>query len=583
MAELTEQFEGLAEQGPARGAPAVWRAAQLELHAPLHPVAAHTTAARRGIGRVATAVAVVVCLALGVVVTVSQSHPSTVKTAVGPHVTGPGLVVIDNGTGPVAVLDLATGSARTVNLVGKVGGDFTYDVVATGGHFVYQSAVGVFSIPTSLQGRPTLLGHATEIFPSDHPGRVWLVATSPDGHGNVSVEEVTVTGQPTTPRLQVPTPDAPTAPIRGGLVFGSDVWSAQTHLATALPSNDPVPPNVFDTHDSLAAWGANCATNPVSPTCSTLNVFNVADRSERSYPAPPGAAGWITTAGEGSHGNFAPNGHQLALRAVTTPAAQTSQLYVLNLTTGTSTLVPQSQARPYSPVAWTADGDSVLYETDTHTLGAYQPTSGALQAWPLACCGPIVTTAVPPTSTPKPLPLSQCQSRNPPGQQAATAAASMVNTLNPSLTNPGLRPHDVVIGHGGLWVDKNAVLQRTPEFDLQTSTWILRKFPWFRATTDPLTIQGHRIDGAGTFQATHPADADYSIGFIPSDLTFSTGGCWQITATIDTTTIRFYIAFSSSHHALCDSLTRQIAALTPNTDQGPAQAVRAAYQAKGCP
>jgi hypothetical protein len=582
MPELKGQLERLAEQGSARGAPAVWRAAQQELHAPLHPVASQKTKVRRRIGRVVTAVAVVVCLvALGVVVTVGRGHPSTARIAVAPHVTGPGLVLI-NGPGPVTVLDLATGSARTVNLIGKAGGDFTYDVVATGDHFVYQSAVGVFSIPASLQGRPTLLGRATGIYPSERPGRVWLVAISPDGHGNVSVQEVTVNGHPTTPRLQVPTPDAPTAPIRGGLIFGSDVWSAQTHLATAIPSNETVPPNVFDTHDNLAAWGGGCAANPFSGICSTLNVFNVTDHRERSYPTPPGTAGWITTAGEGSHGNFAPDGHQLALRAVTTPAAQTSQLYVLNLTTGTSTLVPESQARPYSPVAWTADGLSVLYENVTHTLGAYQPSTGALQAWPVPCCGLLVTTAAPTNPQQTDL-LARCQTRNPTGQNAARAAPSMVNALNPYLTNPGLQPHDPVIGRSPLWVNRNDVVTRVPAFDIQTGDWTLRKFPWFRTTTDPLTIQGRRLDGPGTFHATHPADSSYPTGFIPSDLTFSTGGCWQITAHIDTATIHFYIGFSSSHQALCDSLTRQIAALTPNTDQGPAQAVRAAYQARGCP
>jgi len=179
--------------------------------------------------------------------------------------------------------------------------------------------------------------------------------------------------------------------------------------------------------------------------------------------------------------------------------------------------------------------------------------------------------------------LAACRARNPSGQQADQAAPSMVNALNPDLTNPGLDPHDTVLGHHGLWVDRNEVLQRAPAFDVQTGTWTLRKFPWFRTSTDRLNIQGRRLDGPGTFQGTHPPDASYPIGFIPSDLAFSAGGCWKITATVDTTTITFFIAFSSSHQALCASLATQLQTLAPFPgDQGLAQTLQAAERARRC-
>ena len=180
--------------------------------------------------------------------------------------------------------------------------------------------------------------------------------------------------------------------------------------------------------------------------------------------------------------------------------------------------------------------------------------------------------------------LAACRARNPRGQQAEQAAPSMVNTLNPYLTNPGLEPHDRVIGHHGLWVDESEVLQRAPRFDVPTGTWTLVKFAWFRTSTDHLSIEGRRLDGPGTFHATHPADASYPIGFIPSDLTFSTGGCWQITATLNTTSVAFFIAFSSSHQALCASLATQLQMLASFPgNQSLVQALRVGYQTRRCP
>ncbi len=180
--------------------------------------------------------------------------------------------------------------------------------------------------------------------------------------------------------------------------------------------------------------------------------------------------------------------------------------------------------------------------------------------------------------------LAACGARNPRGQQAAQAAPSMVTALNPHMTNPGLEPHDLVIGHHGLWVDEREVLQRAPRFDVQSGTWTLVKFAWFRTTTDHLSIEGRRLDGPGTFHATHPADASYPIGFIPSDLTFSTGGCWQITATLNTTSVTFFFAFSSSHQALCASLASQLRTLAPFPgNQGLVQALQDGYQTRRCP
>ena len=181
-------------------------------------------------------------------------------------------------------------------------------------------------------------------------------------------------------------------------------------------------------------------------------------------------------------------------------------------------------------------------------------------------------------------PLAECRSRNPRGQLAEYAAPSMVNALNPHLSNPGLQAQDIVLGRDGLWLQQSQVLQRTPSFDVQSDTWTLRKFAWFRTSTNRLTIQGRRLDGPGTFRATHPPDVSYPVGFMPSELTFSTGGCWRITAQLGKTTVAFFFAFSSSRQALCSSVAGQLAELAPYPeDQGLAQTLKLAYQAHHCP
>jgi hypothetical protein len=162
----------------------------------------------------------------------------------------------------------------------------------------------------------------------------------------------------------------------------------------------------------------------------------------------------------------------------------------------------------------------------------------------------------------------------------------MVQALNPYLTNPGLQPHDLVLGHGDLWVLERVVRQRPPGFDARSGTWALGKFPWFRVNVGTLTVRAHRVDGPGTFHATLPPDGSYPRGFMPSSLGFSTGGCWKVTAKLHRTTITFFIAFSSSPSALCASLAQQLqelATFSSPGNQGMAQGLRAAADARRCP
>lgn len=283
--------------------------------------------------------------------------------------------------------DVATGAARAVTLPGKVGGDFTYDVIGTDGYFVYQSARGVLAVPTTLHQVPRLMGRASAVLPSSRSGRVWLTSV-PGGGGLVTGQEVSVDGRFHSRRYRFPLPEAPTAAINDGLIFGGYVWYPATNTTRALPTSGAVAPNVFDAHGSLVAWGLKCP--PILPGCSSLEVLNLAENQHRIYAAPPETAGWIPTVGEGSHYAFAPGGQHIAMRVALTAAPLSSQVYVLNLATGTPTLVPHSQAGAYSRVAWTPDGRSVLFENDTGTLGAYQPGDATSRTLPEPGCGTLV-------------------------------------------------------------------------------------------------------------------------------------------------------------------------------------------------
>ena len=312
---------------------------------------------------------------------VGRDHRTVVSVAPGRRTDS--VVLIDNGAGPLTLVDTATGAARLVTLPGKVGGDFIDDVIATGGYFVYPSAGGVLAVPTSLNRAPHLVGRASLYLPSAHPGRVWLF-TVPDGGVLTHGQEVGVDGRYRGPVYQLPFAGAATAAVTGGLIRGDQFWSTATNTIGFLPASGSAAPNVFDARGSLVAWGVNC--QPVLPGCSSLEVLNLADHKRHTYPAPAGTTGWVPTAGEASHNAFGPDGRHVAMRVVLSTGPLSSQVGVLDLATGTSTLVPHSQAQAYSPLAWTPDGRSVLFENDTHTLGIYRLGDVAPRTLSQPCC-----------------------------------------------------------------------------------------------------------------------------------------------------------------------------------------------------
>ena len=393
MSELKERLERLADFGTPRGAEAVWQRAQDAFV--VRPIAAPTRLGRRRRRSTVIALSLVVALvaAAGLTYLLAGRDRGTV-VSVAPSGSTDSLVLFAGGGGCGApggpgcdqytVVNTATGASRPVTLPGKIGGDFTYDVVATGGYFVYESAHGVLAVPTTLDRSPHLVGQASVFLPSSRPGRVWLF-TVPDGGAPTHGQEVGVDGRYRGPVYQLPFAGAATAAVSGGLIRGDQVWSIATNTIGFLPASRSGAPNVFDARGSLVAWGVNC--QPVLPGCSSLEVLNLADDKQHIYPAPAGTAGWVPTAGEGSHDAFAPDARHLALRVALSSAPLSSQVDVLNLVTGTSRLVPNSQAHAYSPVAWTPDGRSVLFENDTHTLSIYRLGEATPRPLSQPCCG----------------------------------------------------------------------------------------------------------------------------------------------------------------------------------------------------
>jgi hypothetical protein len=56
------------------------------------------------------------------------------------------------------------------------------------------------------------------------------------------------------------------------------------------------------------------------------------------------------------------------------------------------------------------------------------------------------------------------------------------------------------------------------------------KIPWWRLHPGNLTVTAKLTTAQGTFTAGFPASGYPSTGFIPSELTFSSEGCWEVTA-----------------------------------------------------
>ena len=184
---------------------------------------------------------------------------------------------------------------------------------------------------------------------------------------------------------------------------------------------------------------------------------------------------------------------------------------------------------------------------------------------------------------------TRCRSVTPRAQSAARAIPRSVNQGR-YWGQPDLGPHEVIVGHGALWVLRNLAVA-SPGFDVYTDTWGM-KFPWFRTQPGTLTITGRRLDGPGQFSAWIPPAGSYSdTGFLPTGLVFSTGGCWQVTGHLRSSRVTISFDFSSSPQAVCTQLAAQLSNVAPYLtfhdgsyphNLAYAQVLEAAIQSRNC-
>ncbi len=89
-------------------------------------------------------------------------------------------------------------------------------------------------------------------------------------------------------------------------------------------------------------------------------------------------------------------------------------------------------------------------------------------------------------------------------------------------------------------------------------------------------MTGRRVDGgSGTFHADIPPVESYPLGlnanigpgFIPSNLEFSTGGCWKVTAQLGRSRVVLGFDIDDSKDAICAQLASDLRTARANSDQ----------------
>ncbi len=305
---------------------------------------------------------------------------------------GHGVVVIDNDA-MMTLIDFSTGTSKTATLPHKGGGDSPDALLVAGGFFVYAGDGGTWVIPLDLSGSPRLLGPSSYVVPSVTAGRVWLVTTASDRGqpATVTVREVQVDGPYKSPLYRVPAGFGPISGVAGGLVLvdavagGSVVWDPVTErFGTRFPG--PNVGNLVDVRGSMVAWGVGCSSNSI---CTSLRLIDVRTGLVRDYLAPHGTVGWVSTGGEGSRDAFSSDGKYLAVRAAHGAGqASPSDVYVVNVSSGATTLVPDSSPPyPYSRVAWLPESSWVVFASGAGLVNAYRVQDGQRRSFPTPCCG----------------------------------------------------------------------------------------------------------------------------------------------------------------------------------------------------
>ena len=121
-----------------------------------------------------------------------------------------------------------------------------------------------------------------------------------------------------------------------------------------------------------------------------------------------------------------------------------------------------------------------------------------------------------------------------------TAAQSTCGVTQPNGSQPpdGNIGGALIHGNGSLWVampPSNVVVTEP-----SAGGTIQTKYPWWRAVTGTLRIEGRRLDGpAAGLTATDVPDGYGVTGFQASAVTFPTEGCWEVTGRVGEASLTF--------------------------------------------
>jgi hypothetical protein len=69
--------------------------------------------------------------------------------------------------------------------------------------------------------------------------------------------------------------------------------------------------------------------------------------------------------------------------------------------------------------------------------------------------------------------------------------------------------------------------------------WLGMKFPWWRAISGKLTIEGRRLDATAPALEADIPDGCGDTGFQASGIIFPSEGCWQVTGKVGETSLTF--------------------------------------------
>ncbi len=115
----------------------------------------------------------------------------------------------------------------------------------------------------------------------------------------------------------------------------------------------------------------------------------------------------------------------------------------------------------------------------------------------------------------------------------STPPATLNDTVNPTLDRSAFNH-----GNGDVWTSlpTDGTLRIFPRAARIDDTAHV-KFPWWRRV--PFTISGRRLDAPAPPLRANMGDGYGLPGFQPSELSFPSEGCWEISAKTDTATLTF--------------------------------------------